>query len=64
MQMVNKKIEQINAEMALLMAKYKDAYQRSRIAKGFEKELYQREMDRCTRRLCELLADKRKLKGA
>ena len=57
-------IEQNNAEMKLQMEKYKDAYRKSRNADGFEKELCQREMERCTRRLLELLAEKRKLKEA
>lgn len=57
-------IEQINNEMADLMKRYKDAYRKSAITQGLEKELYQREMEHCTRRLCELLAEKRKLKGA
>lgn len=58
------RIEQINTEMALLMGRYKDAYRKSKITEGWDKEQCQREMDRCTKRLCELLAEKRKLKEA
>lgn len=57
-------LEDINAEISLQMAKYKDAYRKSKIAEGWDRELYQREMDRCTKRLLELLAEKRKLKEA
>jgi len=46
------------------MAKYKDAYRKSRVAEGWDRELYQREMDKATKRLSELLAEKRKLKEA
>ncbi|AYO30823.1 hypothetical protein D2962_09545 [Biomaibacter acetigenes] len=57
-------LESINSEIALQMAKYKNAYHKSKIAEGLTRELYQREMDRCTKRLCELLAEKRKIKEA
>lgn len=55
-------IEQIKNEMTYLVKRYRDAYRKSAITQGLEKELYQWEMKRCTRRLCELLAEKRKLK--
>lgn len=57
-------IEQINAEISLQMAKYKDAYRKSKIAEGWDRELYQGEMDKATKRLSELLAEKRKLNEA
>lgn len=58
------RIEKINSEMAIMMAKYKEAYRKSKSTEGIEKELCQREMDRCTQRLLELLNEKRKLKEA
>jgi hypothetical protein len=57
-------LESINSEIALQMAKYKDAYRKSKTAEGWNRELYQREMDRATKRISELLAEKRKLKEA
>ena len=57
-------LDSINTEIALQMAKYKDAYRKSRVAEGWDRELYQREMDKATKRLSELLAEKRKLKEA
>lgn len=57
-------VEQIDAEISLQMVKYKDAYRKSKIAEGWDRELYQREMDKATKRLSELLAEKRKLKEA
>lgn len=55
-------MEQINNEIRLLMEKYKDAYHKSKLVEGLEKKRHQQEMERCTRRLLELLAEKRKLK--
>lgn len=57
-------IEQINTEIKRQMEKYKEAYQRSKIANSLEEELCQREMGEATQKLCELLAEKRRLKGA
>jgi hypothetical protein len=56
-------IEQINAEMAMQMERYKKALRKLREASDTDNRKYQEEMARSIQRLSELLNEKRRLKN-
>ncbi|WP_162991157.1 hypothetical protein [Biomaibacter acetigenes] len=54
--------KEIDSELALMVAKYKDALNKEKAAEGRDKKIYRYERARCTKRINELLAEKRRLK--
>jgi hypothetical protein len=58
------RIKEVNHKIELLKKKYREDYNKAKVTEGWEREFCLRRMERYVKQLRELLAEKRKLKGA